>query len=76
MAEANGERTGAEQRQDALAQAMLGVVEQMHGPLAEAAREQLREGLRRQQAISAALYAHPLTNADEPGTIFRPFRAD
>ncbi|HEY7294305.1 MAG TPA: hypothetical protein VH916_04645 [Dehalococcoidia bacterium] len=60
----------------ALIAAMLSVIERTHGPLNEAARQQLREGLRRAQSASAALYAYPLSNADEPGTIFRPFRAD
>lgn len=76
MAEAKGERSEAEQREAALVEAMLGVVEQTHGPLGEAARERLRDQLRRTRAASAALYAYPLTNADEPATIFRPFRAD
>jgi hypothetical protein len=76
MAEANGERSVTEQREAALVEAMLGVVEQTHGPLDEAAREQLREQLRRTRAASTALYAYPLSNADEPAPIFRPFRAD
>ncbi len=76
MAEANGERGDAEQREAALVEAMLGVVEQMHGPQDEAAREQLREQLRRARGAAAALCAYPLTNADEPSVIFRPYRAD
>jgi hypothetical protein len=76
MAEADGKRADAEQREAALVEAMLGVVEQTHGPLDGAAREQIREQLRRARGASAALYAYPLTNADEPATIFRPFRAD
>jgi len=76
MTEANGERADVEQREAALVEAMLGVVEQTHGPQDEAAREQLREQLRRARGASAALYAYPLSNANEPGVIFRPFRAD
>ncbi|GEM_PF-2146278 len=66
----------ADEAEAALVSAMLGMVEQTHGPLDEAAREQLRESLRRTRSAASALYAYPLSNADEPGTIFRPFRAD
>ncbi|HLZ69993.1 MAG TPA: AtzG-like protein [Dehalococcoidia bacterium] len=66
----------SDDREAALVEAMLGVVEQTHGPLDEAAREQLREGLKRTRAAAAALYAYPLSNADEPGTVFHPLRAD
>ena len=76
MTEASAEQTEQEAQQAALVEALLGVVEQLHGPLDDERREQLRGGLQRSRGAAAALYAYPLTNADEPTTIFRPFRAD
>jgi hypothetical protein len=68
------EETRHEQEADPLAEALLAVVEQTHGPLDDAARDQLREGLRRTRGATTALYAYPLTNADEPAPNFVPFR--
>jgi hypothetical protein len=42
----------------------------------EAEREQIRGRIARTLRLSAALRRIPLTNADEPGNRFAPFRGD
>ncbi|MHB8575355.1 MAG: hypothetical protein ACYDCQ_08490 [Dehalococcoidia bacterium] len=68
--------TAVTPEQAPLIDALLQVVEQIHRPLAEAEREQLRSAIALGRQASAALMAYPLSNADEPDPIFAAYRAD
>jgi len=59
---------------DAIAEALLDLVQKTHGPLEGEELERVRgtlDGLRR---ASQAMAAYPLTNADEPDPIFAALR--
>lgn len=58
------------------ADALMALIEKSFRPLAEDEAEALRASLAQAHQATAALYAHPLTNADEPGTSFAAYRAD
>jgi len=57
---------------------MLDLIRQQYPDprLDEAGIAEIREELEAQRARSARLSAFPLTNADEPGFVFRAFRAE
>jgi len=56
--------------------AMLELVQQLHGDLTGEARERVRASIAVARQAVAAMNRYPLSNADEPDPIFIPFRQD
>lgn len=60
-----------------LVEATLGVVRrQLRYGLDDEQQTGVRESIERHQRLAATLRAYPLANADEPGFVFRPYRAE
>ncbi len=58
------------------ADAQLALIERSFRPLSDDEREALRSSLALAHQANAALYAYPLTNADEPDVGFAAYRVE
>lgn len=67
----------AEQQPDPEIDAIVARINAVHGRhILTDAEERIRAGVTGLREAAAALYAVPLTNADEPGTLFRVYRGE
>ncbi len=67
----------AEETQDARVEALIAVVRAVYGErISEEQMERVRDGVKGLRDVAAALYAYPLTNADEPDPIFAAYRGE
>ena len=62
--------------QPVTADALLQLIQQTYRPLDSAEQERVRTAIGAMQQAAAAMYAYPLTNADEPAPIFMAYRSD
>lgn len=67
----------AEETQDPKLEALVAAVQAVYGGrISEEQMARVRDGVKGLREAAAALYAYPLTNADEPDPIFAAYREE